>query len=224
MKDTPAGAGGSEGITTAPGAWAAATSITGNPPCVGTGGMDTGLGCIIDDPGGEEPPGGKKTWVMAPVDIHGLALAIQSPVLWLPKALNIQTNKHTPRCSVELPGSTNSFKLSQIPWVQSWFPCVLCPPVQVDQERSPYPGSAGFPSSVRVSFSLSNFFHCPGMTSMSGVCERPMRDVHAEGKTPSCCFYFPHLLLFPSTSVQRSSPAGEKVQSWCYETPSCKNK
>ncbi|KAF3847706.1 hypothetical protein F7725_020734 [Dissostichus mawsoni] len=36
--------------------------------------MDMGVpGCITADPGGEEPPGGKKTWAMAPEDIQGLA-------------------------------------------------------------------------------------------------------------------------------------------------------
>lgn len=29
------------------------------------------------EPGGEEPPGGKKTWLMAPEGMQGLALAIQ---------------------------------------------------------------------------------------------------------------------------------------------------
>lgn len=45
-------------------------------------GMDMGVPCCITaEPGGEEPPGGKKTWAMAPEDIQGLALAIQESCL-----------------------------------------------------------------------------------------------------------------------------------------------
>lgn len=58
-----------------------------------------GPGCITAEPGGEAPTGGKKTWDIAPEAMHGLALAIQSPLavpLWLPEALSIHSDKHTP--------------------------------------------------------------------------------------------------------------------------------
>lgn len=119
MKDTPAGVGGSEGITAPPGYCPGVRSITGKPPWVGIEGMDIGVPCCITtaaELGGEEPPGGKKTWAMAPEGIQGLALAIQSPVCWLPEALNIQAHKNMPRCSLEFLHNPQSFKLSQ--WSQ----------------------------------------------------------------------------------------------------------
>lgn len=45
------------------------------------GGMDMGVPCCITaELGGEEPPGGKKTWAMPPEGMQGLALAIQRAV------------------------------------------------------------------------------------------------------------------------------------------------
>lgn len=58
--------------------------------------------CITAEPGGEEPPGGKNIWAMAPEAIQGLALAIQSPLFWLPEAVNIHAHKHASRCSLEI--------------------------------------------------------------------------------------------------------------------------
>lgn len=94
MKDTPAGVAGSEGITAPPGTWP--RSIAAKPPGAGMDGMDMGVPCCITaDPGGEEPPGGKKTWAIAPEGIQGLALAIQSPVCWLVRSSqHTQSQKH----------------------------------------------------------------------------------------------------------------------------------
>lgn len=75
--------------------------------------MDMGVCCITAESGGEEPPGGKKTWTMAPGGIQGLVLAIHSPVCWPPEALNIHTSEHKPRCSLAFPRSPRSFKLPQ---------------------------------------------------------------------------------------------------------------
>lgn len=81
MKETPAGVGGREGIATPPGPCPDDRSIAGKAPWMGMGDMVTGFPCCITvDAGGEEPPGGKKTWAMAPEVMQGLALAIQSPV------------------------------------------------------------------------------------------------------------------------------------------------
>ncbi|TNN45690.1 hypothetical protein EYF80_044119 [Liparis tanakae] len=82
MKDTPGGGGCCAGISaTPPGPWTGISSIRGNPPGAGAEGTEE-MGvpcCITAEPGGEEPPGGKNTWAMAPEDMQGLALAIQSP-------------------------------------------------------------------------------------------------------------------------------------------------
>ena len=81
MKETPAGVGGREGITTLPGPCPDDRSIAGKGPWTGVGATVMGVPCCITaETDGEGPPGGKKTWAMAPEDIQGLALAIQSPV------------------------------------------------------------------------------------------------------------------------------------------------
>lgn len=81
MKETPAGVGGKDGIMTPPGPCPDDRSIAGKVPCIGIGVTVMGVPCCItDETGGEEPPGGKKTWARVPEDIQGLTLAIQSPV------------------------------------------------------------------------------------------------------------------------------------------------
>lgn len=80
MKETPAGVGDKEGITMPPGPGPDDSSIAGKVPWTGIGAMVMGLPCwITAETGSEEPPGGKKTWAMAPEGIQGLAFAIQSP-------------------------------------------------------------------------------------------------------------------------------------------------
>lgn len=77
-------------------------------------GIDMGVPCCITaEPGGETPPGGKKTWAIAPEGIQGLALAIQSLVRGLPEALSIHNVNFTPGRSVKSPEKSHSFKLSQ---------------------------------------------------------------------------------------------------------------
>lgn len=98
MKDTPAGVGGSEGIAAPPGPWAVVvTSIMAKPAWAAMEGMAMGIPCCMTaEPGGEEPPGGKKTWLMAPEDMHGLAFAIQRAVCRLYRGA--QVHKDMPRC------------------------------------------------------------------------------------------------------------------------------
>lgn len=98
MKDTPSGLQIIEGIVipTCP----AVGSTIGKGAWGGIEGMDMGGPvCITAEPGGEAPAGGKKTWDIAPEDMQGLALAIQSPLALpcrLPGALSIHRDKHTP--------------------------------------------------------------------------------------------------------------------------------
>ncbi len=119
-------------------------------------GMDMGVPCcIMAEPGGEEPPGGKKTWAMAPEGIHGLALAIQSP-----EALSIHSQTHTQVQSEALSETTTIQTVSveergvHPPThththmdthtgqrVQgSSVSCIH--PLPADQGRNPYPGSS----------------------------------------------------------------------------------
>lgn len=66
-------------------AWAAMEGMAMGIPC-----------CMTAEPGGEEPPGGKKTWLMAPEDMHGLAFAILRAVCRLYRGA--QVHKDMPRC------------------------------------------------------------------------------------------------------------------------------
>ncbi len=77
MKETPAGAGGPDVIPNAPpGPGATPMSVVGNPE-VWELWTETGVPCCITtDPGGDGPPGGKKTWDMGPGDMKGLTLAM----------------------------------------------------------------------------------------------------------------------------------------------------
>lgn len=158
MKDTPAGVAGSEGITAPPGTWP--RSIAAKPPGAGTDGMDMGVPCCITaDPGGEEPPGGKKTWAIAPEGIQGLALAIQSPVCWLSEALSIHSHKNMPKGKsfkwcvwshklVHTLTHGHTHKLR----TESWVPlCAVSTPFQW-KGRNPYLVSGVFPP-------LSHFVH-----------------------------------------------------------------
>lgn len=64
--------------------------------------------------------------------------------------------------------------------------CLVSTPLPVDQGRNPYPGSSVFfPPFCHFcrTLSLSDFFYCPGMTSMSGVCERRLKERYTEGET-----------------------------------------
>lgn len=100
-------------------------------------GTDKGVPCCITvKPGGEEPPGGKKTWAMPLEEIQGLALAIQSLVCWLPEDLNTQSHTHarmhsSPSHSNCLSGlePTKTHTMSRVPGS-----CVSCvQPLTVDQ-------------------------------------------------------------------------------------------
>lgn len=232
MKDTPAGVGGSDGITAPPGTCPGIRSITGKLPWVGIEGMDMGVPCCITaEPGGEEPPGGKKTWAMAPEDIQGLALAIQSPVCWLPGTsqhthaqTHAQVQSRVPRkptviqtVSVEERG-VHTLTHGHTHWAESPGSSVSCVhPLPVDQGRNPYPGSGGFSSFQPLlprSLSSSDSCYCSDMTSMSNVCERLIKTLRR--KTTLLLFFLLHLLSPPSFTslVQRSCSAEEKVQTW----------
>lgn len=114
MKDTPDGVGGSEGIAAPPGPWAVVvTSIMAKPAWAAMEGMAMGIPCCMTaEPGGEEPPGGKKTWLMAPEDMHGLAFAIQRAVCRLYRGA--QVHKDMPKVSSQVPTHTLS-RGSQVP-------------------------------------------------------------------------------------------------------------
>lgn len=186
MKDTPAGVGGSEGIIgTCPGA----RSITGKPPWVGMEGMDIGVPCCITaEPGGEEPPGGKKTWAMAPEGIHGLALAIQSPVCWLPEALSIHSQTHAQVQSRAVIKNTiiQSFSVAEggvhthtdtwthteqrVPSSSVLYP----PPPSGSRKKSLSRKQCFFPplSHLLCVLLSADSCYCPGTTSMSSMFER----------------------------------------------------
>lgn len=193
--------------------------------------------CITADPGGEEPPGGKKTWAIAPEGIQGLALAIQSPVCWLSEALSIHSHKNMPKGKsfkwcvwshklVHTLTHGHTHKLR----TESWVPlCAVSTPFQW-KGRNPYLVSGVFPP-------LSHFVHALAgwLLLLSGHDEHEQcvweshkiykQCVECEcvcvgGRLPSCSTFFP---LSPLSSKEVVS-AGEKVQTWLRNFQSLRKK
>lgn len=175
MKEIPAGVGGSEGIT---GPCPGVKSITGKPVWEGVEGIDIGVPCCITaDPGGEDPPGGKKTWAIGPAeDIHGLALAIQSLVCWLLEEVNIHTHKQAQvqyrvrklHTHSNTHTDTHGHTLSRVP-----LPLVLCPPTLFDSRNNSLSRKQCLSPPFSHFFldqSPSDFSYCPGMTGIRKVC------------------------------------------------------
>lgn len=208
MKDTPAGVEGSEGITTPPGSCPSVRSIAGKPPWVGIEGIGIGGPCCITaELGGEEPPGGKKTWAMAPEGIQGLALAIQSPVCRLPDAFNIYTHKNMPRgrtARTPTVVSTSGARDKSPHWHMDrhWAKipgllCDLCPPLRLDSREKSLSGALCFFLLQAASFTLwsADSCYCRSMTSMSNVCQSLIKETQwvgeGVGKLPSSATSFP---------------------------------
>lgn len=189
MKDTPAGVGGSEGIAAPPGpGTVVVTSIMAKPAWAAMEDMAMGIPCCMTaEPGGEEPPGGKKTWLMAPEGMQGLAFAIQRARCRLYRGRTF-----TKTCQGVVPSADTHFEPrvpgSSFSCVRPHPPCqwgrrkvlsaecvlllllLLFPPV-----RRATTSSSSSPRSADSSY-------CRGVTSMNGVSLRLV-------KSPGVCAY-----------------------------------